>query len=143
MKNERTIGNDPLEIRRSGSQASIKPDQNRFTGDVRWDPLMDTPEPSRVACLSVTFEPGARTGWHSHPLGQTLIVTAGYGLVQAEGGPVNEIRAGDVIWTPPGIKHWHGASPTTSVTHIAIQEKLNGTAVNWFDKVSDEEYKSH
>jgi quercetin dioxygenase-like cupin family protein len=113
---------------------------DNFTGTVRIDPLFDAPEPRRVSGASVTFEPGARTAWHVHPLGQTLIVTAGCGWVQSWGGPVEEIRPGDVITRPPGEKHWHGATPTTAMTHIAIQEKLNGKVVEWLEKVSDEQY---
>jgi len=108
---------------------------------VRIDPLFDAPVPARVAGGSVTFEPSARTAWHTHPLGQTLIVTAGSGLVQRSGGPVEEIRPGDVIWFAPGEKHWHGASPTTAMTHIAIQEKLDGKVVDWMEHVTDEQYR--
>ena len=129
-----------MEIKRSGSEPSGKGPDDYFTGSVRIDPLFSPPEPSRVAGALVTFEPGARTAWHTHPLGQTLIVTAGLGLVQREGGPIDEIRPGDVVWFPPGEKHWHGASPTTAMSHIAIQEKLNGSPVNWLEKVSDEQY---
>jgi len=130
-----------MEIKRVGSQASIQGPTEWFTGVVRLDPLFLKAEaPSRVTGASVTFEPGARTAWHKHPLGQTLIVTAGCGRVQCEGGPVEEIRPGDVVWFPPGVKHWHGASPTTSMTHIAIQEELDGKAADWFEKVSDEQY---
>ena len=129
-----------MEIKRSGSEPSGKGPDDYFTGSVRIDPLFSPPEPSRVAGALVTFEPGARTAWHTHPLGQTLIVTAGLGLVQREGGPIDEIRPGDVVWFPPGEEHWHGASPTTAMSHIAIQEKLNGSPVNWLEKVSDEQY---
>ncbi len=130
-----------MEIKRCGSQASIKGPADWFTGTVRIDPLfLGAEEPARATGASVTFEPGARTAWHTHPLGQTLIVTAGYGLVQREGGPREEIRPGDVVWFAPGEKHWHGASPTTAMTHIAIQEKLDNNAVEWLEKVSDEEY---
>jgi len=129
-----------MEIKRSGSEPSGKGPDDYFTGSVRIDPLFSPPEPSRVAGALVTFEPGARTAWHTHPLGQTLIVTAGLGLVQREGGPIDEIRPGDVVWFPPGEKHWHGASPTTAISHIAIQEKLNGSPVNWLEKVSDDQY---
>ena len=129
-----------MEIKRSGSEPSGKGPENYFTGSVRIDPLFSPPEPSRVAGALVTFEPGARTAWHTHPLGQTLIVTAGLGLVQREGGPIDEIRPGDVVWFPPGEKHWHGASPRTAMSHIAIQEKLNGSPVNWLEKVSDDQY---
>jgi len=129
-----------MEIKRSGSEPSGKGPEDYFTGSVRIDPLFSPPEPSRVAGALVTFEPGARTAWHTHPLGQTLIVTAGLGLVQRKGGPIDEIRPGDVVWFPPGEKHWHGASPTTAMSHIAIQEKLNGSPVNWLEKVSDDQY---
>jgi quercetin dioxygenase-like cupin family protein len=129
-----------MEIKRIGSQPSGKGPADWFTGTVRIDPLFDRPEPARVSGASVTFEPGARTAWHTHPLGQTLIVTAGCGWAQREGGPVEEIRPGDVIWFPPGEKHWHGATATTAMTHIAIQEKLDGKAVDWMEKVSDEQY---
>ena len=129
-----------MEIKRSGSEPSGKGPDDYFTGMVRIDPLFSPPEPSRVAGALVTFEPGARTAWHTHPLGQTLIVTAGLGLVQREGGPIDEIRPGDVVWFPPGEKHWHGASPRTAMSHIAIQEKLNGSPVNWLEKVSDAQY---
>lgn len=131
-----------IEIKRSGSQQSNKGPAEYFTGNVRLDPLVNTEDPARVQALSVTFEPGARTAWHTHPLGQTLIVTAGCGLVQAQGGPAEIIRPGDVIWTPPGVKHWHGAIDSASMTHIAIVEKLNGKAVDWLEQVSDEEYQS-
>ena len=117
-----------MEIKRSGSQPSGKGPADWFTGTVRIDPLFSPPDPARVAGALVTFEPGARTAWHTHPLGQTLIVTSGCGWVQREGGPVEEIRPGDVVWFEPGEKHWHGAAPTTAMTHIAIQEKLNGIA---------------
>jgi quercetin dioxygenase-like cupin family protein len=130
-----------MEIARAGSQASRKGPAEYFTGAVRLDPLFAVREPARAAANSVTFEPGARTAWHTHPLGQTLIVTAGLGWVQQEGGPIQEIRPGDVVWFPPDVRHWHGATPTTAVTHIAIQEALNGIAVNWMEKVSDEQYR--
>ena len=130
-----------MEIKRVGSQASIKGPTEWFTGIVRIDPLfLKAQAPSRVTGASVTFEPGARTAWHIHPLGQTLIVTAGCGRVQREGGPVEEILPGDVVWFPPDEKHWHGASPTTSMTHIAIQEELDGKAADWMEKVNDEQY---
>ncbi|MFL6858377.1 MAG: cupin domain-containing protein [Allosphingosinicella sp.] len=129
-----------MELKRAGSQASQKGPADWFTGHVRIDPLNAAPEPSRVSCASVTFEPGARTAWHTHPLGQTLIVTAGAGWTQCEGGEIVEIRAGDVVWCPPGHRHWHGATPTTAMTHIAIQESLNGSPVTWMEHVSDEEY---
>ena len=129
-----------MEIRRSGAQPSAKGPADWFTGAVRIDPLFTAPEPARAVGALVTFEPGARTAWHTHPLGQTLIVIAGCGRVQHEGGPIEEVHAGDVIWFPPGEKHWHGASPTTAMTHIAIQEQLDGKAVDWLEKVSDEQY---
>jgi quercetin dioxygenase-like cupin family protein len=129
-----------MEIRRSGSQASGKGPADYFTGTVRIDPLFPVAPPARAAGNAVTFEPGARTAWHTHPLGQTLIVTAGCGRVQREGGPIEEIRPGDVIAFAPGEKHWHGAAPTTAMTHIAIQESLDGKAVEWLEKVSDEDY---
>ena len=129
-----------MEIKRSGSQPSGKGPADWFTGTVRIDPLFQAPDPARVAAASVTFEPGARTAWHTHPLGQTLLVIAGCGLAQREDGPIEKIQPGDVIWFPPGEKHWHGATATAAMTHIAIQEQLNGKAVNWMEKVSDEEY---
>jgi quercetin dioxygenase-like cupin family protein len=129
-----------MEITRNGSRPSGKGPAEYFTGAVRVDPLFGPPEPARAGGSSVTFEPGARTAWHAHPLGQTLIVTAGHGRVQREGGPVEEIRPGDVVWIPPSVKHWHGAAPTTAMTHIAIQEKLDGKAVEWMEKVTDEQY---
>ena len=129
-----------MEVKRIGSQPSGNGSPRYFTGVVRVDPLFDAPDPARVVGASVTFEPGARTAWHTHPLGQTLIVTAGCGRVQREGGPVEEIRPGDVIWIPPDEKHWHGAAPTTAMTHIAIQEKLDGKTVDWMEPVSDEQY---
>ena len=130
-----------MEIRRCGSQASTKGPAEYFTGTVRLDPLFHAPAPARVLSVSVTFEPGARTAWHTHPLGQTLVVTGGCGWTQCWGGPVEEIRPGDVIWCPPGTKHWHGATPTTAMTHIAIVEALDGKAVEWMEKVSDEQYR--
>ncbi len=130
-----------MDITRSGSQPSQKGPADWFTGQVRIDPLFSPPAPARVAGALVTFEPGARTAWHTHPLGQTLIVTAGCGWVQREGGPVEEIRPGDVVWFPPGEKHWHGATATTGMSHIAIQEKLNGSPVTWMEQVSDEQYR--
>jgi len=129
-----------MEIKRSGSQPSGKGPAEWFTGTVRIDPLFNPPEPARAFGAAVTFEPGARTAWHAHPLGQTLIVTAGSGRVQRWAGPVEEIRPGDVVWIPPGVKHWHGAAPTTAMTHIAIQEQVGGTAAEWMEKVSDEQY---
>ena len=129
-----------MEIKRIGSRPSGKGAADYFTGAVRIDALFELPEPARARGASVTFEPGARTAWHTHPLGQTLIVLSGCGWVQREGGPVEEIRPGDVVWFPPGEKHWHGATPATAMTHIAIQEALNGKAVDWMEKVSDEQY---
>jgi len=129
-----------MEIKRSGSQASNKGPADWFTGTVRIDPLFQVKEPARAAGNSVTFEPGARTAWHTHPLGQTLIVTAGCGRAQRWGGPIEEIRPGDVVCIQPGEKHWHGAAPTTAMTHIAIQEQLDGKMVEWMEKVSDEQY---
>jgi len=128
-----------MEIKRSGSQSSTKGLGDWFTGGVRIDPVFEAPEPARVRCASVTFEPGARTAWHIHPLGQTLIVTSGLGWAQRKGGAIEEIRPGDVVWFAPGEKHWHGAAPTTALTHIAIQEALNGKAVEWMEKVTDEQ----
>jgi len=129
-----------MELKRAGSQASTRCPAEWFTGTVRIDPLHNAPEPSRVSCASVTFEPGARTNWHTHPLGQTLLVTAGCGWTQCEGELIVEIRAGDVVWCPPGHKHWHGATSTTAMTHIAIQEALDGKAVDWLERVTDEQY---
>lgn len=129
-----------MDIKRVGSQPSGKGPESYFTGTVRIDPLFQAPSPARVAGATVTFEPGARTAWHTHPLGQTLIVTAGCGRVQREGGPIEEIRPGDVIWFPPGERHWHGAGPTTAMTHIAIQEAQEGKTVEWMEKVSDDQY---
>jgi quercetin dioxygenase-like cupin family protein len=131
-----------MEIRRSGSQPSAKGPADYFTGTVRIDPLLEAPDPARVRAASVTFEPGARTAWHTHPLGQTLIVTSGLGWAQRWSGPVVEIRPGEVIWFPPSEKHWHGATPTTAMTHIAIQEALNGSTVDWMEKVSGEQYQA-
>jgi quercetin dioxygenase-like cupin family protein len=129
-----------MEIQRAGSQPSGKGPDEYFTGTVRIDPLFQAADPARVAGASVTFEPGARTAWHTHPLGQTLVVTDGCGWAQREGGPKEEIRPGDVIWFPAGERHWHGATATTAMTHIAIQERLDGRTVDWMEKVSDEEY---
>ena len=129
-----------MEIKRIGSQPSNKGPADWFTGVVRVDPLFQAPAPARVAGASVTFEPGARTAWHTHPLGQTLIVMAGAGWVQLEGGAVQNIHPGDVVWFAPGEKHWHGAKATTAMTHIAIQESLDGKVVDWMEHVSDEEY---
>ena len=131
-----------MEIKRSGSQPSGKGPAEYFTGTVRIDPLFEAPEPARVRGASVTFEPGARTAWHTHPLGQTLIVTSGAGLAQRWEGPIEEIRPGDVIWFAPGEKHWHGATPTTALTHIAIQEALNGKPVEWLEHVTDGQYRN-
>jgi len=132
-----------MEIKRNGSQAAIKGPADWFTGTVRIDPLfLEANDPARATGACVTFEPGARTAWHAHPLGQTLIVTAGCGRVQKEGGPIEEIRPGDVVWFAPGEKHWHGAASTTAMTHIAIQEKLNGSSAEWMEQVSDEQYQA-
>jgi quercetin dioxygenase-like cupin family protein len=129
-----------MEIKRSGSRPSNPGSAEYFTGSVRIESLFQATAPARVAAASVTFEPGARTAWHTHPLGQTLIVTAGCGWAQHDGGLVDEIRPGDVVWFPPGEKHWHGATSTTAMTHIAIQEALDGKTVDWLEKVSDEQY---
>ncbi len=130
-----------MDIKRSGSQASRKGPDEYFTGAVRIDPLFQAEAPARGAGAQVTFEPGARTAWHTHPLGQTLIVTSGCGWAQREGGPIEEIRPGDVVWFAPGEKHWHGATPTTAMTHIAIQEAQDGKVVDWMEKVSDAQYR--
>ena len=135
-------GGRTMEIKRAGSQPSGKGPAEWFTGTVRIDPLFGPPEPARVNGALVTFEPGARTAWHTHPLGQTLIITVGCGWVQREGGPNEEVRPGDVVWFPPGEKHWHGATPATAMSHIAIQEKLNGSPVDWMEHVSDEQYRA-
>ena len=129
-----------MQIKRVGTQPSQKGPPEYFTGAVRLDILHTAIAPARVACASVTFEPGARTAWHTHPLGQTLVVTAGCGWTQCEGGPIEEIRAGDVIWCPPGHRHWHGATSTTGMTHIAIQEAQDGVFVSWMEHVTDEQY---
>ena len=129
-------------LKRAGSQPSQKGPADYFTGTVRIDPLNAPPAPARATTAYVTFEPGARSAWHTHPLGQTLIVTAGCGWAQREGGPIEEIRPGDVVWFAPGEKHWHGATPATAMTHIAIQEALNGSPVDWLEKVSDEQYRA-
>jgi quercetin dioxygenase-like cupin family protein len=129
-----------MHITRSGSTPSSKGPTDWFTGTVRIDPLFNPFAANRVQGASVTFEPGARTAWHTHPLGQSLVVTSGAGRAQRWGGPVEEIRPGDVIWFEPGEKHWHGASPTTAMTHMALQEVLDGKVVNWMEKVSDEQY---
>ena len=131
-----------MDIKRAGSQPSSRGPEDWFTGTVRIDPLFQANESARAAGAVVTFEPGARTAWHTHPLGQTLVVTAGFGRAQREGGPIEEIRPGDVIWFAPGEKHWHGAAPTTAMTHIAIQENLNGKVVDWMEKVTDAQYSS-
>jgi quercetin dioxygenase-like cupin family protein len=131
-----------MEIKRSGSQSSAKGPAELFTGTVRIDPLFPVTAPARAAGNAVTFEPGGRTAWHTHPLGQILVVTAGCGRVQREGGAIEEIRPGDVVWFAPGEKHWHGASATTAMTHIAVQEALDGRAVDWMEKVSDEQYRA-
>ncbi|MFA0751067.1 MAG: hypothetical protein SLRJCFUN_001470 [Candidatus Fervidibacter sp.] len=131
-----------MEIRRVGTQPSNKGSPEYFTGQVRIDPLFEASPPARVRVVSVTFEPGARTAWHTHPLGQLLIVVSGCGWVQSEGGPKVEVRPGDVVWFAPNEKHWHGATATTAMTHIAIQEALDGKVVEWLEKVSDEEYLS-
>src|ERR1700716_2250104 len=130
-----------MEITRNGTQPSNKAPADHFTGAVRVDPLFQAPAPARVVGASVTFEPGARTAWHTHPLGQTLVVTAGLGWAQRDGGPVEEIRPGDLVWFAPGEKHWHGASPTTAITHLAIQEENDGKTADWLEKVSDERYR--
>ena len=129
-----------MEITRAGAKSSAKGPEAWFTGTVRVDPLFNPFDAARVQGASVTFEPGARTAWHTHPLGQTLVVTAGLGCVQREGGPVEEIRPGDVVWFAPGEKHWHGASQTTAMTHIAIQEVKDGKVVDWMEKVTDVQY---
>lgn len=130
-----------MELKKNGSQPSARGPAEYFTGTVRIDPLFKAPAPSRSSGAYVTFEPGARSHWHTHPLGQTLICTAGCGYVQSEGGPIRTLRPGDVVWCPPNEKHWHGASPTTAMTHLAIQEELNGKAVDWLEKVTDEQYQ--
>jgi quercetin dioxygenase-like cupin family protein len=129
-----------MEITRVGSQPSGKGAADWFTGAVRVDPLFQSNESRRASAANVTFEPGARTAWHTHPLGQTIIVTSGFGWAQREGGPIEEIHPGDVVWFSPNEKHWHGATPTTAMTHIAIQENLNGKVVDWMEKVTDEQY---
>ena len=130
-----------MEIRRAGSQPSAKGPADWFTGTVRIDPLFQPSNPARTAGARVTFEPGARTAWHTHPLGQTLIITSGLGWVQSEGGTIEEVRPGDIVWFPPGEKHWHGATATTAMTHIAITESLDGKNVDWMEKVSDAQYR--
>lgn len=130
-----------MKIQRIGSKPSVKGPSEWFTGIVRIDQPFQADEPGRAGGAMVTFEPGARTAWHTHPLGQTLIVVGGFGWAQREGGPVEEIRPGDVVWFAPGEKHWHGAAPTTAMSHIAIAEKLNGSAVDWMEQVTDEQYQ--
>jgi quercetin dioxygenase-like cupin family protein len=130
-----------MSISRSGTRATRSGPAEYFTGPARIEPLVDAAEPARIMAASVTFEPGARTAWHTHPLGQTLIVTAGSGWIQRMGGPVEEINVGDVVWFPPGEKHWHGATATTGMTHIAIVEKLNGKSAEWMEQVSEGEYR--
>jgi len=130
-----------MEIQRAGSQLSAPGPAEYFTGTVRIDPMFAAPAPARVVGASVTFEPGARTAWHTHPLGQTLVVTFGSGRAQRWGGPIEEIRAGDVVWFPPGEKHWHGAAPSTAMMHIAIQESLDGKTVEWMEHVNDDQYR--
>ena len=130
-----------MDIKRNGARTSNKGPADYFTGAVKIEPLVEAPDPARVRAASVTFEPGARTAWHTHPLGQTLIVAAGLGWAQTDGGPVEEIRPGDVVWFAPGEKHWHGATATTGMTHIAIQESLDGKAVDWLEPVSDAQYR--
>ncbi len=131
-----------MKISRAGAQPSAVGPADWFTGTVRIDPQFQAPAPARVAGASVTFEPGARTAWHTHPLGQTLIVTSGVGRVQCADGPIEEIRPGDVVWFPPGVKHWHGAAPTTALTHFAIQESLDGKVVEWLEHVTDAQYSA-
>jgi quercetin dioxygenase-like cupin family protein len=131
-----------MDIKRNGTRPSAKGPADWFTGIVRIEPLFEAPDPARGRGASVTFEPGARTAWHTHPLGQTLIVTSGLGWVQRWGGPKEEIRLGDVVWFPPGEKHWHGAAATTAMTHIAIVEQLNGKSADWMEKVSDDQYQA-
>lgn len=129
-----------MDIRRNGSRPTSRGSSEYFTGDVQIEPLMQAPAPARVACAAVTFAPGARTAWHTHPLGQTLIVTSGRGWAQREGGPLEELRPGDVVWFPPGEKHWHGATATSAMMHIAIQEAVDGNTVDWLEHVSDAQY---
>jgi quercetin dioxygenase-like cupin family protein len=131
-----------MEIKRSGTRSQSKGPVDWFTGNVKIEPLFEAPDPARGRGASVTFEPEARTAWHIHPLGQTLIVISGVGRAQSDGGPVEEIRTGDVVWFGPNEKHWHGASPTSAMTHIAIQEALGGKVVEWLEQVSDEQYRA-
>lgn len=135
-----TASAQDMTITRAGTQASAKGPEKNFTGSVRVDPLFPANAPSTTSGAYVTFEPGARSAWHTHPKGQVLVVTAGVGRVQRWGGPIQELRPGDVVWTPPGVKHWHGAAPTTAMTHMAIQEAADGKNVEWLEKVSDEQY---
>ena len=134
-------GGETIRITRAGSQPSARGPAEYFTGSVRVDRLFPATAPSRMSGGLVTFEPGARSAWHTHPIGQVLVVTAGLGWVQREGGPIEEMRPGDIVWIPPGVKHWHGATATTGVSHIALQEDVNGQAVTWLEKVSDEQYR--
>ena len=129
-----------LFIQRVGSQASVVPPADWFTGTVRLDPLASAKEPSKLSIASVTFEPGARTNWHTHPVGQHLLITSGAGWVQQDGGPIEDVRPGDVVWFPPGLKHWHGATPTVAMSHLAIQEAADGSPVDWLEAVSDQLY---
>jgi quercetin dioxygenase-like cupin family protein len=129
-----------MDIHLAGSRPSIRPPEDYFTGTVWQDPIVATPEPAHLVSARVAFEPGARTAWHTHPLGQTLYVIYGVGRAQTKGGPIREIRAGDTVWIPPGEKHWHGASPKNAMVHIAMQESLEGSHVTWMEKVTDEEY---
>ena len=130
-----------VDVVKAGSKPTRRGPAESFTGTVWQDPIIEAPAPARIRCNRVLFEPGARTAWHTHPLGQTLSVTAGCGRAQRWGGPVEEIRPGDVVWISPGEKHWHGAAPTTAMTHIAIQERLDGNLVEWMEKVSEEQYR--
>jgi quercetin dioxygenase-like cupin family protein len=130
-----------LDIKRNGSRPATKGPESYFTGAVRVEPVFQVGDPIRLNAGRVTFEPGARSAWHTHPLGQTLIITGGLGWVQTEGGPIEEVRPGDVVWFPPGEKHWHGATPTTPMTHYAVQESLNGKNVDWMERVSDDQYR--
>jgi quercetin dioxygenase-like cupin family protein len=135
-----TEGKATMNIQRNGSRPATKGAPDYFSGSVRVEPVFQVGDPMRLNAGNVTFEPGARTAWHTHPLGQTLVITAGLGWVQTENGPIEEVRPGDVVWFPPGEKHWHGATPTTAMTHIAVQESLNGKNVDWMEKVSDAQY---
>jgi quercetin dioxygenase-like cupin family protein len=130
-----------MELKRNGSQPSRQGPQEWFTGSGRIEALFQAPAPARAGAGQVTFEPGARTAWHTHPLGQTLIITAGLGWVQCDDGSIEEVRPGDIVWFPPGEKHWHGATPTTAMTHIAVQESIDGKNVEWMEKVTDEQYR--